>query len=348
MAWWVVAGHVAIFFSDRIGNAIHNDSAVLVFIALSGFVIASLICEKQEAYGPYLLRRAFRIWPAYLVALALSAATLPLQASALANAPFQPAFTAFRLGNVVAARQQFWWHLGAHVTLAQGLVPEAVLHRGAYALLGQAWSLSVEIQFYLLAPMVVALLSLGRFGVAAALGLGAGLFLLGHFGPLADNAAFIGRYAPWFAVGVGSYYLWRDGERRVRLFGAVALCALLALVAVVKREPAALAWIAVLAAILWAPSLRRVLSFPLLRRLGEVSYSTYLFHMLPLLLGAYVLNGLGLDRAVYAAALSLITVAVTLLMSLVSYRYVERPAMRLGARLAATWGARGRTAVVAA
>src|SRR5579862_2861960 len=88
MAWWVVAGHVAWFASDRVGNLIHNDSAVLVFMALSGFVISGLICDKHEAFGAFMIRRVFRLWPAYLIALALSIATLSLQASALAHAPF--------------------------------------------------------------------------------------------------------------------------------------------------------------------------------------------------------------------------------------------------------------------
>src|SRR5271169_20246 len=111
MAWWVVAGHVAWFFSDRVGNLIHNDSAVLVFMALSGFVITGLICDRREPYGGYMLRRVFRLWPAYLIALAFSAMTLSLQASALAHAPFHPHFAAFRLANIAASLRQYWPHL---------------------------------------------------------------------------------------------------------------------------------------------------------------------------------------------------------------------------------------------
>jgi peptidoglycan/LPS O-acetylase OafA/YrhL len=347
MAWWVVAGHIAWFFSDRVGDAIHNDSAVLVFMALSGFVITSLVCDRREPYGAFMLRRVFRLWPAYLIALAISAATLSAQASALAGAPFHPQFAAFRLANITASMHQYWPHLATHLLLAQGLVPDAVLPHGSVAMLGQAWSLSVELQFYLIAPLLVWLISSGRAGVVAAIALGICLFMLGGHGPLRDNSAFIGRYAPWFAVGIASYYLWRGRERRggARLVGG--FCVAVAAYGALTREPAALVWIGVLMALFWVGPMGRLLAHPVLRRLGEASYSTYLFHMLPLYLGAYLLNFLALDRWVYLAALTTITVAVTLVASLASYRFVEKPAMALGARLAKRWFADRRPLEIA-
>jgi peptidoglycan/LPS O-acetylase OafA/YrhL len=347
MAWWVVAGHVAWFFSDRVGDLIHNDSAVLVFMALSGFVITSLVCDRREPYGAFMIRRVFRLWPAYLIALAISAATLSLQASAMTHAPFHPRFADFRLANIAASQGQFWPHLAAHLAMVQGLIPDAMLPHGSLAILGQAWSLSVELQFYLIAPLLVWLIGSGRAGIAAAVALGVCLFLLGVHGPLRDNSAFIGRYAPWFAIGIASLYLWRGrDERNIAMFVG-GFCALVAAYGVLTREPAAVVWIGVLAALFWVGSLRRLLGRPILKRLGEASYSTYLFHMLPLYLGAYGLNFLGLDRWVYLAALTLVTVGVTLAASLLSYRFVEKPAMALGARLAKAWFADRRPAEIA-
>jgi peptidoglycan/LPS O-acetylase OafA/YrhL len=334
MAWWVVAGHVAWFFSDRVGNLIHNDSAVLVFMVLSGFVITGLICDKREPYGAFMTRRVFRLWPAYLIALAVSVATLPAQASALIHAPFHPGFAAFRLGNIAASLDQYWPQLATHLVMAQGLVPDAVLHHGSVAMLGQAWSLSVEVQFYLIAPVVIGLISSGRAGVAVAAGLAVCLFLLGGHGPLHDNSAFIGRYVPWFAVGIASLYLWRAREQRGSAMLVAAFCVVVGAYGIYAREAAALVWIGVLAALFWLRPISRLLAHPVLKRLGEASYSTYLFHMLPLYLGAYALNALGLDGWVYLVALTLITVFVTLFASLASYRYVEKPMMRLGANLA--------------
>ena len=348
MAWWVVAGHIAWFFSDRVGNAIHNDSAVMVFMALSGFVITALICDKREPYGAFMIRRVFRLWPAYLIALAISVATLSAQASALTHAPFHPQFAAFRLSNIAASLDQFWPQLATHLVMAQGLVPDAVLPHGSVAMLGQAWSLSVEVQFYLIAPLVIWLISSGRVGIAAAAAMGVCLFLLGGHGPLRDNSAFIGRYVPWFAVGIASFYLWRARTHRRSWMLAGGFCVLLAGYGVLARDPAALVWIGVLAALFWVGPMGRALAHPVLKRLGEASYSTYLFHMLPLYLGAYVLNALALDRGVYLAALALITVVVTLVASLASYRHVEKPMMSLGAYLAKRRFADRRPAALAA
>ena len=334
MAWWVVAGHVAWFFSDRVGNAIHNDSAVMVFMALSGFVISALICDRREPYGAFMIRRVFRLWPAYLIALAISVATLSAQASALTHAPFHPQFATFRLGNIAASLGQYWPNLATHLAMVQGLVPDAVLPHGSVAMLGQAWSLSVELQFYLIAPLLIWLISSGRAGVAAAAGLAVCLFLLGSYGPLRDNIAFIGRYVPWFAVGITSFYLWRGRTHRIGTMLVAGFCVLLAGYGVLARDPAAPVWIGVLLALFWVGPAGRLLAHPILKRLGEASYSTYLFHMLPLYLGAYALNVLALDRWVYLAALTLITVVVTLAASLASYRYVEKPMMSLGAYLA--------------
>src|ERR1700722_13900002 len=117
MGWGGVAGHVAWFFSDRVGNLIHNDSAVLVFMALSGFVITGLICDRREPYGAFMIRRVFRLWPAYLIALAISVATLSVQASALTHAPFHPQFAAFRLANIAASLAQYWPQLATHLVM---------------------------------------------------------------------------------------------------------------------------------------------------------------------------------------------------------------------------------------
>ena len=48
--------------------------AVMIFVILSGFVITHLVVEKHEPYGPYLGRRALRIFPIYLFALLLASA----------------------------------------------------------------------------------------------------------------------------------------------------------------------------------------------------------------------------------------------------------------------------------
>jgi len=164
MAWWVVAGHVAYMFSNRVGDALHNRSAVYVFMALSGFVITDLLTSKQELYGKFMLRRAFRLWPAYLVGLVISVVTLSAQRYGIAQAPFHPADAVIRLHLIDEAVSALPVHFAAHLTLLMGLIPQRVLSDSSLTILGVAWSLSVELQFYIIAPAVVVLLRRGGWG----------------------------------------------------------------------------------------------------------------------------------------------------------------------------------------
>src|SRR5262249_46231612 len=100
LAWSVVFSHIA----QSLGAAMHGGhaewferfggSAVLVFIAISGFVITGLVLDKHETWPRYILRRAFRIFPAYWIAYAGALVALPLGIAALSNLSWvaDPAF----------------------------------------------------------------------------------------------------------------------------------------------------------------------------------------------------------------------------------------------------------------
>ena len=51
-------------------------------------MITHLIVERQEAYGPYLVRRFMRIYPLFVITCALGAVTLPLYITGMKNAPW--------------------------------------------------------------------------------------------------------------------------------------------------------------------------------------------------------------------------------------------------------------------
>lgn len=334
LAWWVVAGHLALMVSDRAGGAIHNDSAVLVFMILSGFVISRLIADQRERYAVFITRRIFRLWPAYLVALGLSVLTLGLQRRGLVAAPFHPAAAAMRIGLLDAAMAHLGPNLMAHLVLAQGLVPQALLPQAGLTLLGVAWSLSVEFQFYLIAPLILALVRRGPAGIALSLGIAGLLRLAGSQGPLASNTAFIGHYVVWFAIGVGGDFLLRwDRPGRRAMVAGVFGAGLVAL-ALWKHEAAALLWAGAMAVLMRPGLINRILRHPVLVRLGEASYSTYVCHMLAIVLGAAALDQTGLTGAPFMVALTAVTVIGTLVASLMLHAHVEKPAIRLGAKIA--------------
>ncbi len=163
MAWWVVFGHAAqlaggqyIFPHALYAILDDNYKAVNVFIIVSGFVITHLLLSKDENYLPYITRRAFRILPIYLFCLVLSVAVTHLMVTA--NTLPWVAGHDMRLDRFAQEAQNFHLHLLLHLTLMHGLPPTELLPFSASALLPPAWSLSLEWQFYLVAPFLIPLL----------------------------------------------------------------------------------------------------------------------------------------------------------------------------------------------
>lgn len=103
---------------------------VWIFFAASGYLIAGpflralLEGRASPPVGRYAVRRAVRIMPAYWVAFA--------------------AILVLATGSAVA----HWWQLPVHAFLVQGLVPGEL--KGLFLV---AWSLSVEVIFYMLVPI---------------------------------------------------------------------------------------------------------------------------------------------------------------------------------------------------
>lgn len=132
----VVAAHARLL-GDAAGGV-----GVTMFFALSGFLITSLLLDEQARHGrvrlgPFFVRRARRLLPALLLFLACIAVL-----AAVADAPTLPSPRDF-LGTLL--------YVGNYVTGMQGR-DNVLLH---------TWSLSVEEQFYLVWPCLVALAAWG-------------------------------------------------------------------------------------------------------------------------------------------------------------------------------------------
>jgi len=354
MSWWVVAGHIAtsLAFSN-----FHNDLPVDVFIILSGFVIFRLIDLKREAYIPFITRRAFRLFPAYLLALAISVLLLPVSQQVFANLPFQGPANATRVQLAMEAQRHFWPHFFVHLSLLQGLVPGWLLKSSPLTLVGQAWSVSLEWQFYLVAPLAFYAIQHRRLWLPLAIAIVV-LTLTTRY----VTTAYLGAKVLMFGVGLGSYLYVRAVETGKPLLPALGCWGAFAALSIAKGGlieivPLGL-WAIVLFATLSPPRtlLRRVndiLDAPILLRLGAISYSTYLIHMVALVSTGWVLNHFGLPRTAYAILLAALTVALTYFLSEAMFRWVETPMNKFGQRAAKAIARRqepalGNIAVVAA
>jgi peptidoglycan/LPS O-acetylase OafA/YrhL len=356
MAIWVLLGHCGNYLGHYLGQqppawmkvVLLTSTPVEVFIVLSGFVIFELLRSDPAAgYRPYIARRARRILPVYFFAVALATLCMGLRAEGFVAAPWRTAEElATAMARFDATRLDLGWHLLSHATLLHGLVPESWLAHSAYALLAPAWSLSLEWQFYLLAPLLFMFATRGTQGLlwlVLVLAL-AGTLLTTTVGPEFTPAFFLVSW-PFFALGWWLSALRHRGARAehprsalwlslVPIVAAAVLMAadwrstLLSIVFALLALPLCWgAWNAYRPAVV----LRRALEVRWLQAIGRQSYSLYLLHVLVLDLVGWILIRTGVFGGSDAGNFVLLagtTLAFSLVASALSYRFVEKPFMR--------------------
>ncbi len=281
----------------------HSHHGVYIFFVLSGFLICRIVMRAGSFnYGTFLKRRVFRIYPAFLLALALCLAiSVFLFGSPVPNA-------GAILGNMVFLN-----------ALPAFGVPPLIFNN-------VTWSLFFEACFYLIFPLVAItarrrggppamFLILGGLATAylpLAFGLYTEFFLLFFAGALiglldARQAEMIDRQIPDELLIVLYLFLTTSFT-----FGLIDVARFLLLFSAVGA-------LIVLKAAYGTGLISRVLSWNPLVWLGGVSYSFYLLHCVPLFLiinyaplrwmqagpvHAGVLGALCLSGAVVLAALS--------------------------------------------
>lgn len=350
MALWVFATHyttLAGFDLSKQGklgfllaDGVH---AVSVFILLSGFVIALLFARKQESYLPFITRRAFRLFPAYLFGLALSVWTVPMAVEVLQATPWPNEKTAVRLQLFADSLQYKNLHLLLHIPLLHGLVPHKVLPNSSYAFMGQAWSLSLEWQYYLIAPLLASLLyaRFRRIGALLVVGVMAFVFA-GHY---TRQDAFILNNIHLFLGGMLTYRLYeyaqRSPENRTQVVPLLLLLGLLVAATDFRQTSIAVCiWVIAIFGELdtdgWSRKVRRFLSNRYSRWNGQSSYSFYCLHMVALYVSAFLLIRVWQVevRWQYALGLLVLSLPATLLLSALSYRWIELPFIEMGKRVA--------------
>lgn len=309
-----------------------------VFFVISGFLIAGIIIEAQQA-GAFSLtgfweRRIRRIAPALL---AMMAATTALAWLRLPPDDLK-AYARSMLAALVSASNLWFWRQEDFFARAEG--GNLLLH---------TWSLGVEEQFYLLLPLVMLAgrrIASGRLRALLALAALAS-FLLCAWGAWRHPQATF--YLPvtraWellAGVLLAMSPTLRPGPTMARIIGPAGL-GLIGLAVLFIGRDAPLLGIAALvpcagAALVIAAGpggmAGRLLAIPPLRGVGLISYSLYLWHV-PVLAAAR-LFGLAEGLATTAAAL-----ALSLGLAWLSWRFIERP-FRDPAKLS------GRAAVIIA
>jgi peptidoglycan/LPS O-acetylase OafA/YrhL len=356
LAWMVVFSHLMLGtgftkLAPELATALGQaaDLSVMVFTIISGFVITHLILQRHEPYRTYIARRFLRIYPVYAVALLAGIAGTYLSFDTFLSHPWGTALSP-PTGRLLKqaeslASSDFYWHLLAHLSMLHGAISSRVLYESQYMFLGPAWSLSLEWQFYLVAPLVVAMASRRAWQpVLAALAVaGFALYWHGRLGKFMLPSVLPGA-ALYFAVGIGTRFALRGGVS-LAAYPLAALVLGFGLLVSSELRPV-LVWLAFLGTMLLDPAAsdlvsrwaRQVFSAAfdskLARWLGDRSYATYLIHM-PIVQGVTWVCVRQMQwgpQATFAAGLA-VAVPMTLVASALLHRFVELPAMAWGRRI---------------
>ncbi|GAC1406100.1 MAG: acyltransferase [Novosphingobium sp.] len=341
LACWVVGYHImtdsALPVAAAIVRVVDGAHAVNTFIILSGFVICTLRLNKAEPYRIFLFRRFCRLFPAYAVAVAaaIALAFLGVMDKKFANSDL-PIL------------------LLSHATLIQGVLPNWVVPDPMHAFLYPTWSLTLEWQFYLIAPAMIATMMKNRFWFAVVTVV---VFVISRFLPpyieeFGLTRSFILSMLQLFWVGIASALIFDAIPRPFPpIAGWIAIAMVGALILLLPIQPniGTIVWGIVFAAMILHRTepvgrFGRLLDWLLARKsliwLGLISYSIYLIHE-PLIRTVRWLvlqaDPAASPKVVFVAALIAVP-PLTLGFAHLIYRFVERPAMRWGACVAANYG----------
>jgi peptidoglycan/LPS O-acetylase OafA/YrhL len=310
---------------------------VELFFLISGFILAAPFAAQHMLGGravslkQYYWRRVTRLEPPYLLTLLLWYVVLV-----------------------------FYWHQSARQLLphllASALYMHNVVYRGFSTINSVAWSLEIEVQFYVLAPLLACVFLIRpmwlRRGVIilAAVALAQFMKVLHHFAPSVANLGGVGgtllNYLPLFLMGflLADMFLvdWNQQPRPTLWGDVVAIPGWLLILPLYFEQTAFFHFRPIaptmfpflLLVLCWASFrsvyTRRFLASSFIMTVGGMCYSFYLLHF-PLLhiLGNYAVVPLGVNHIGFNTLLySLIWGIPTLGATIIFFMLVEKPCMR--------------------
>lgn len=316
------------------------SSAVDTFIILSGFAISYMLHARQQTYTKFIIGRFFRIYPVYLVCLAAGFSTIYLMSFVLNSVGWHDnEYFKLYVRPVLASELAYpTAHLVSHLTLLFGVIPEKILPGGSFTLLAPAWSITLEWQYYLLAPFM-AWFARRPAGLLVLGIVSCGNLVFSHF----FGGAFLPAKLPLFLVGIGSFHLYANAEylkncrHRLNIFSALIAATLI----VGWHWLALLIWIVVFSSVLadgdkkteqFLLKPRRFLLQPPLQFVGKISYPLYLVHwpMIIFLMAGLISWQPGISSGKTLAIMLAAGLPVILFAAWLLHKWIEKPLMQFG------------------
>jgi peptidoglycan/LPS O-acetylase OafA/YrhL len=315
-------------------HLVPGTAAVAVFFLISGFVIPMSL--ERYRPGRFIVARVFRLYPVWITSLAITAVVLGIYATVVGNA-----FPVADFG--------IWWR---NSTLFFDWLSTPYINP-------VAWTLMVEVKFYLLLALLA-----WRFGLTRMLPIGISAGVLTVFTVVADGnydhlalahhdwwqAFYVltlnSKFVVFTLIGLCFYNLFRGRWDLVRFLGMTTFL-LGCFYVCLATGPDIDAWKKATAVsfatgfVVWCVAyvVRRWIPFSRpLNLLADISYPLYAVHYL---LGMVLMTGFyALHQDPYLNMLE--GGAVVVLISYALHRYVEAPGTRLGKTIGLTPGMQRR------
>jgi peptidoglycan/LPS O-acetylase OafA/YrhL len=300
---------------------LEGGNGVSFFFMISGFILA-LPFIKEKLYGgnkvilkKYYLRRLTRLEPPYIAALLVAFVLL-----------------------VFVLKQYPFSALLPHLA-ASSVYMHNIIYNGASSVLGVAWSLEVEVQFYILAPLLSFIFyikqHIARRLILAVLIL---LFALYAFNHLWQTPVYVIHAACYFLSGMlladlycGKWKLFNHSK--ITLWTGVLIFVGIHFVFSVQSV-----WLFLLKLLLLNvffyiaitnTALRKIMSIRWISIIGGMCYSIYLLHLMVMsavskLLSNYFIENKLIGFFIYGICL----LAAVLSVSILFYKLIEQPCMK--------------------
>ncbi len=299
---------------NGVSRVISSDLAVKAFFVVSGFLIV-MSCERSSSWRSYAVKRIRRIYPAYLTVVVLCALLLGTVSTATAADYFSWTWVRYLLANLI------------FLNFLQPTLPGVFEGNKVPLINGALWTLKIEVAFYVLVPLLVALCR--RHGwrpVLAAVYVGSAMYAAVLWTLTIRTGSDV--YASWsrqlpgqlsyFSAGAALFYLYPIFERRPWAFvvPALAVLGLDQVYGLSMLEPAALAVVVVGAGLFGYVGN--------VGKYGDVSYGVYVLHfpLLQLILHTGWLRGR--PGVLYVTVAALTLAGATAMWHLVEKRFLPR------------------------
>lgn len=341
--------HQPNIYTTSFVGGVFGQLGIILFFVLSGFLITFLLLEEQKrtdsiSIKKFYIRRILRIWPLYYLIVILGLFVLPK----------------LHFFDVPDISSHVHEHFFSKTLMFLSFFPDlayAIYEPVPYA--EQSWSVGVEEQFYLIWPLLIALVIRRKKTLSMLIGVIVFYASVKIASTIAydmhpENKVFEEIYYFWnnFSIdcmaigGIGAYLLFYKKEKVLNvLFNRYLQIALYILLAVVTVKGLAIpmfnyefyALIFVVLILNLAANKKSVLNleFKPLNYLGKISYGLYMYHNIILVMvlkfvlyySGVALNSLTGNLIYYGLAIS-----ATILVASLSYRFIERPFIRAKVR----------------